>query len=622
MSIREKDAPRELFRKLLHPMFIGKRLGRIPYPAQMVYMLCPHQDKVAICGRGVGKSTVLEADDMTRAAIAMPHAKGYVNNVSSPIRFVGLFLAPTKEQSWELVNEVRQGFMADPFFETRLSPLTTKTNIVLTNGARLLIRPATAAARGQHAKTLTVDGKVFRGIIRIKVDEAAFLPRDDYVTEVLEPMLLIAGSGKSLELLTTPYGKTGDVWTRYSSASTGRCQQWYSFDEEGFKVYEFEDDLRRPVLFGNQQPVPEVLRGSGGRVKFDLGKCRGCMLQYKCVVHNFPSVENPYADVDYLLSTKRELYDTGREHVWRQEFLGIPESTRGLFFNETHQRRMFNDSLPQIRLDEDGELRKIRLSERIMDSRDEGFYDEPLSYTDVRGRFYLSIDGNAGVESSRADYAVVSLVEEEPSGYCPLRLMERFRSGKSLMPRKKGGVPERFLDSRYSPKDVTVFIIDFVSYLVRTFDVKRVYIDQGFGQQYYVPLTQMFGEKLIEYIPNSAQQKMRSLLHLRQMIDRGLCQSPEIEFLRREIQYLEVEEDSLEEDRLKVKKSRGWGVLDAQVDGVFSWAYAMRGTEKVLKQASISFDNWLPMMGEENEVSDGENLLSRRVNLGELVVGG
>jgi hypothetical protein len=207
---------------------------------------------------------------------------------------------------------------------------------------------------------------------------------------------------------------------------------------------------------------------------------------------------------------------------------------------------------------------------------EEGAIEELVDLSSLRtgrGDCYLGIDPNQGIESKRADYAALALVEVTRQKKAALRFCMRFQKALPYF----DGVD-------YRSGDVTPFVLAAAIFLLEHFGVKRIFIDQNFGQAYYVPLVQKYGETRVQYIPGSLPQKQHCLVHWRSMIERGRFESPAIRFLMDECRYLAVEQDSLDEDKVRVNKAKGWGTAGAQVDGIFAVAYAMRGTEELASE--------------------------------------
>jgi hypothetical protein len=527
----------EALRRIAHPERFGRHVtGLIPYSAQTVVMLCPHPFPLVFCGRGVGKSSILQAMRVAWLASTKPSLDALLYRHHKPIPMRFWAFGAVKEQAYSLQKQISDMFDMDPWLRSLKSDDSGKTNITLIDGTTIGIRAATHAARGPHAQVIPTKSGSVKGRIQILVDEAAYLREPDFVEEVLKPMLMVGGEGSQISMYSTPAGQQGEMWELWSGEHTGDCRQTYTVDANGRRKYQF-----------------------------DKSKCWGCIASNYAVRHNFPSSENPFADRRFLLKEKRKLCGSGRKETWLQEYCGIASETSGLFMNAEIQKIMWDDKLDQYRLDEDGNF--VRLSVRA-----KGVFDTELVHygmIDRDAEYWIGVDNNQGVESKRADYASVAVVMRK-AGKAPLLLCERF-----LKP------PEQFGGKHYKPGNLTPFMIDYVAFLIRMFDPRKVFIDQGAGQAIMVPLSQMdeFNENLFEYIPTSAQQKSRSMVHMRSMIEQGLSQFPAIPFLMKEVLYLRVDQDGLEDRVLKIDKAAAWGTMDKQVDGLFACAYAYRGTE-------------------------------------------
>jgi len=529
----------ENLERLYHPVKWGRRLGRIPYSAQTVVLLCPHRNKEAECGRGVGKSLVLIGDNQGRKAVCLPYLRAAATKSTKPIPYRGILIGAVKDHAFELQQRLFDLFHSDDWLSNELDSETTKTRIRLRNRALITVKAATASARGPHAETVLGKDGVVKGIISVNVDEAWFITEESFFAQVIRPMQQLAGPGSEFLFASTPYGKQGPMWDIHSSQRTGECMQPFEVDPKTKRrTYHFNREI-----------------------------CRTCMAKYHTVRFNFPSWENPYVNLRVLLNERRELLDRGQRGVFEQEYLGIPSETVAMFFNEHHQKMgtgMWDDDLEEYRLKDNGDFVK-----RVLTTGGEA-EEELVELGNVpRGEYYLGIDPNRGVESRRVDYASLALVQILRNGDVPLRLCARFKKALSY-----------FWGREYRPHEITPFLIDYASFLIEQFDIQKVYLDQGGGgEAYYWPLVQRFGEDRIFYIKTSLQDKMRALLHLRMLIDRGLAKAPPLDWLVRETRHLRVDVDSLDEDKVKVSKVSAWGTAGAEVDGLFAWAYACRGAE-------------------------------------------
>jgi Terminase large subunit, T4likevirus-type, N-terminal len=187
------------------------------------------------CSRQSGKSTMA-------ALIALHRALYYPDSLV-------LCLAPSLRQSQELFSKIAHFYRdldrpVSPQGERRLS-------LELQNGSRIITLPGTEK---------TIRG--FSGVALLLVDEAARV--DDELYYAVRPMLAV--SGGSLIMLSTPYGKRGvffeewtegDEWERYEIAAN-QCPrispefleeerrskpEWYFAQEYGCEFRETEDQI-------------------------------------------------------------------------------------------------------------------------------------------------------------------------------------------------------------------------------------------------------------------------------------------------------------------------------------------------------------------------------------------
>jgi hypothetical protein len=532
--------------KLYHPRVFGKVvLQREPYPAQAVVNLCPHPRQVTFCGRGVGKTSQMEGDNTARMASLQPIFDGLMHKSTKPIPMRIVIIGAVKDQAFELQQAIQSAFDRDSWLRSLKSVDTTKTHIVLQDGTRILIRAATNAARGQHAQTFMTPKGVVKGKIIVVIDEAAFIRQRDFFQEVVTPMLLMGGPGSQLRMFSTPYGQQGDAWDVYKRA--GDCKQPYTLDAKGFRVYQFDKSL-----------------------------CRMCVAQNYAVRHNFASWENPHTDRKILLETKRNLVSQNREVVWDQEYRGVPSATAGLFFKPEDHDLMWDDGLPEYRVSRTGDFVERRLTTGGEPLEDIVRLD---SLGNSRGSvWYLGADANQGIASRKCDYAALGLVEYTATHMAILRMGQRFKTA-----------PPYFNGKDFRPGEVTPFMVELLAFLIRTFRVKKLYVDQGSGQAYYVPLVQMFGESVVEYVPTSVQAKASCLYHFRSIVQMNRFRAPRIRDLETETLYLRVDQDSIEEDKLRVSKAAAWGTEGAEVDGLFAVAYALIGTRGIAGSIGGSF---------------------------------
>src|SRR5215208_3693671 len=192
---------RDDLRLALDRVAFARRLGVDPDPWQED-LLGSSSDRVLLnCSRQSGKSTM-------SAVIALHRALYHPGSLI-------LCLAPALRQSQELFGKVA-GFYRD--LDRPVAPQgERKLSLELESGSRIITLPGSEK---------TIRG--FSGVALLVVDEAARV--DDELYFAVRPMLAV--SGGSLMMLTTPYGKRGafyeewtggsDSWERYE-VPTSQC---------------------------------------------------------------------------------------------------------------------------------------------------------------------------------------------------------------------------------------------------------------------------------------------------------------------------------------------------------------------------------------------------------------
>jgi Terminase large subunit, T4likevirus-type, N-terminal len=172
-------------RYALDRVAFSRAVGIEPDPWQEKLLRSTSDRTLLLCSRQAGKSTIAAVLALHRA---LYHPRSLV-----------LMLAPALRQSQELFSKLSEVYSAlgEPmrkFGERRLS-------LELTNGSRVVTLPGTEkTVRGYSGASLLV------------VDEAARV--DDALYYAVRPMLAV--SGGSLLMLSTPYGKRGaffEEWT-------------------------------------------------------------------------------------------------------------------------------------------------------------------------------------------------------------------------------------------------------------------------------------------------------------------------------------------------------------------------------------------------------------------------
>jgi len=163
----------------LDPVALAQRLGLTPDPWQADLLRSDAQQRILLCCRQAGKSTV--------SALLALHTALY-----RPPALV-LLLSPSLRQSQELYRKVRSDYRALGEVVPGVVE-ETALRVELTNGSRIVSLPG---------KESTIRG--FSGTSLLIVDEASRVP--DALYHAVRPMLAV--SGGHLVLLSTPFGKRG-----------------------------------------------------------------------------------------------------------------------------------------------------------------------------------------------------------------------------------------------------------------------------------------------------------------------------------------------------------------------------------------------------------------------------
>jgi Terminase large subunit, T4likevirus-type, N-terminal len=163
----------------LDPVVLAKQLGLTADPWQADLLRSEARQRILLCCRQAGKSTV--------SALLALHTALY-----RPPALV-LLLSPSLRQSQELYRKVRTDYRA--LGEAAPGVVEeTALRIELANGSRIVSLPG---------KESTIRG--FSGTSLLIVDEASRVP--DALYHAVRPMLAV--SGGQLVLLSTPFGKRG-----------------------------------------------------------------------------------------------------------------------------------------------------------------------------------------------------------------------------------------------------------------------------------------------------------------------------------------------------------------------------------------------------------------------------
>src|SRR5579885_83577 len=165
-------------------LFAAHLLGIVPHETQSAFLECGAQTKVAACGRRWGKSTAAAIDLIHLAVVGID---------GQPTK--QMVVAPTGDQYTIICDEVEslllnsplasqvERIVHSPFFEVRL-----------TWGSRILGRSAGETGRNLRG----------RGVHRVVIDEAAFIPEEVIQTAII-PML--ADYNGQLILISSPFGR-------------------------------------------------------------------------------------------------------------------------------------------------------------------------------------------------------------------------------------------------------------------------------------------------------------------------------------------------------------------------------------------------------------------------------
>lgn len=163
----------------LDPVLLARRSGIEPDPWQSRLLRSQAPQKLLLCSRQAGKSTVAAVLAVYQA---LHHAPALV-----------LLLAPALRQAQELFRRVRDVLAA---LGSEVPPIVVETTLALefSTGSRIVCLPG---------KEATVRG--FSSVALLVVDEAARVQDDLY--QAIRPMLAV--SGGRIVLLSTPFGKRG-----------------------------------------------------------------------------------------------------------------------------------------------------------------------------------------------------------------------------------------------------------------------------------------------------------------------------------------------------------------------------------------------------------------------------
>ncbi len=161
------------------PVMLARRAGIEPDAWQADLLLSDARQKILLCSRQAGKSTVV-------ALLALHQA---LYKAASQV----LLLSPSLRQSQELFRKVKDSYNALAA-KTVTAREESSLRMEFGNGARIVALPG---------KEETIRG--FSGVALLIVDEAARV--SDELYQAVRPMLAV--SGGSIVLLSTPFGKRG-----------------------------------------------------------------------------------------------------------------------------------------------------------------------------------------------------------------------------------------------------------------------------------------------------------------------------------------------------------------------------------------------------------------------------
>lgn len=173
---------RDDLRLALNRVSFAERLGIVPDPWQRAVLGSDSKRVLLLCSRQSGKTT-------TAAIVALHTALYHPGSLT-------LILAPAERQAKESFKEVAEFYRRLGGSSAGATPAESdrKLGLLLVNGSRIEALPGSER---------TIRG--FSGVDLLILDEAARV--DDGLYYAVRPMLAV--SGGSLMMLTTPWGKRG-----------------------------------------------------------------------------------------------------------------------------------------------------------------------------------------------------------------------------------------------------------------------------------------------------------------------------------------------------------------------------------------------------------------------------
>ncbi len=202
MPLQTKTSMAQDLRLALDRTAFARRLGVDPDPWQRELLQSSAKRMLLNCSRQSGKSTI-------SAIIALHRAVYYPGSLV-------LCLAPALRQSQELFQKI------SVFYQDLGKPIAPvedrKLSLALEHGSRIITLPG-------DEKTI----RGFSGVSLLLVDEASRVKDELYYS--IRPMLAV--SGGTLMMLSTPYGKQGVFYEAWTGNS---IEQWDRYEVKATDV--------------------------------------------------------------------------------------------------------------------------------------------------------------------------------------------------------------------------------------------------------------------------------------------------------------------------------------------------------------------------------------------------